>query len=131
MPISEEEIVEFVNKKTVKELDKILRLKGRSLKGNKKDKQSRVLNVILSERGNEEKTAEGEGEVTAEAEGKTVDYTVLPSNKDVEHTEPEQLTEVEGKLNDMEQRLKNEMKDQMQDIHNVLISLLSAQASPI
>ena len=131
MPISEEEIVEFVNKKTVKELDKILRLKGRSLKGNKKDKQSRVLNVILSERGNEEKTAEDEGEVTAEAEGKTVDYTVLPSNKDVEHTEPEQLTEVEGKLNDMEQRLKNEMKDQMQDIHNVLISLLSAQASPI
>lgn len=131
MPISEEEIVEFVNKKTVKELDKILRLKGRSLKGNKKDKQSRVLNVILSERENEEKTAEDEGEVTAEAEGKTVDYTVLPSNKDVEHTEPEQLTEVEGKLNDMEQRLKNEMKDQMQDIHNVLISLLSAQASPI
>ena len=65
--MSEEEIVEFVNKKTVKELDKILRLKGRSLKGNKKDKQSRVLNVILSERGNEEKTAEGEGEVTAEA----------------------------------------------------------------
>lgn len=131
MPISEEEIVEFVNKKTVKDLDKILRLKGRSLKGNKKDKQSRVLNVILSERENEEKTAEDEGEVTAEAEGKTVDYTVLPSNKDVEHTEPEQLTEVEGKLNDMEQRLKNEMKDQMQDIHNVLISLLSAQASPI
>ena len=131
MPMSEEEIVEFVNKKTVKDLDKILRLKGRSLKGNKKDKQSRVLNVILSERENEEKTAEDEGEVTAEAEGKTVDYTVLPSNKDVEHTEPEQLTEVEGKLNDMEQRLKNEMKDQMQDIHNVLISLLSAQASPI
>ena len=129
--MSEEEIVEFVNKKTVKDLDKILRLKGRSLKGNKKDKQSRVLNVILSERENEEKTAEDEGEVTAEAEGKTVDYTVLPSNKDVEHTEPEQLTEVEGKLNDMEQRLKNEMKDQMQDIHNVLISLLSAQASPI
>ena len=93
------------------------------------------MNVLLRERENEEKTAKGEGtsddEITSEAEGKTVDYAVLTSNEDenIEHTETEEPTNVEEKLKDMEERLNIEMKDQMQDIHNMLASLLNAQAS--
>ena len=121
MPMTEEEIVELVEGKTAKELTKILKLRGLTVKGNKKAKRAKVLEVLLKERAEMNIATEDNGE------GKAVDNVLAPElvakhESDTEAVD-EETNEVDEKLNGMEQRLRYEMNMQFQNIQSMLSSL--------